>query len=68
MLSNIVKSTSVAALSPRCRTRIVLNIIKHPHGRPLQMRAVKEAEEKADKELDVLMSDFSGLMAVDDLH
>ena len=28
----------------------------------LQMRAVKEAEAKADKELDVLMSDFSGLI------
>ena len=26
------------------------------------MRAVKEAEAKADKELDVLMSDLSGLM------
>ena len=28
----------------------------------LQLRAVKEAEEKADQELDVLMSDLSGLL------
>jgi len=28
------------------------------------MRAVKEAEDKADKELDVLMSDLSGLMGM----
>ncbi len=28
------------------------------------MRVVKEAEDKADKELDVLMSDLSGLMGM----
>ena len=32
-----------------------------PVRRP-QMRAVKEAEEKADQELDVLLSDLSGLI------
>ena len=30
--------------------------------RVLQVKAVKEAEEKADKELDVLLSDLSGLL------